>query len=511
MPLVPRFGDAPRRGPPAASAEEVARLTRRVAIASGLLVVWALAGAIAALRPSASIAVGALPLALAALVLLFVDLRRPSRALSGLAAGSATAALALAVAGHVLYWGGLNLRLFLLTSAPSMRWIAFAAVLVLVPLYAGVRTRALQVAWSSSGSRARGLRALWLALMPWRGPLARWAEGAALPGTLVLDATLRARPVADRLHADVASMEALAVALAGQGASVERKGRDLVVKLAAGDAVVLSRSRMLLPPGPTVELRGARSDARALRRALEGDASHALLFTWSDVARRWEARLNALRAEARAASSLEERSIVMEELDRVRRAIDERSLCGEEWSILAIKERDTRALLAHKMLSEPPGDRSERILAEHAALMPEVGQVLDAGGLASVKRIAFVPHWIVPIETAWGQTEAVVSAATGKLDADESRALLEVMRARGPALFLDVGTQALFLPAPPPTGALLREMRAAGLVVPEAVATGTLAADVVYVPYLATAEGYKSGVTGRVAADLGSVVPVAPG
>lgn len=483
---------------------------RRTAVASGLLVVWALAGVIVALGPSPSVALGALPLALAALVLLLVDLRRPSRVLSGLAAGSATAALALAVAGHALYWGGPNLRLLLVPAAPALKWGAFLAVLLLVPLYAGVRTRALRLAWEAAGSRARGPAAHLAALRPARGLAARWAEGAALPGTLVLDAALRARPVAARLHAEGAP-DALAEALARAGAAVETKGRDLVVRSGGAEPVTLARSRTLLPPGATLELRGPRDAAHKFCRALEGDASDALLFTWSGVARRWEARLNALRREARAAQSLEERSIVMEELDRVRRALDERALCGEEWSILALKERDTRALLAHRMLGEPPGNRSERVLAEHAALMPEVAQVLDAGGLASVKRIAFVPHWIVPIETALGQEEAIVSAATGKIDPDESRALLAILRERGPTLFLDVGTNAVFLPAPPPTGALLREMRAAGLAVPEDVATGELAADVVYVPYLATAEGYKSGVTGRVAADLGSVVPVAPG
>lgn len=509
MPLAPRFGDAPRRGPPASSAEEVARLTRRTAIASGLLVVWALAGVIVAIGPAASVAWGAVPLGLLALVLLFVDLRRPSAVLSAIAAGSATIALALAVAGHALYWGGFNLRLVLVPVSGTLKWTVFASVLLLVPLYAGVRTRALRLAWAAAGSRARGPGAHLQALLPARGLAARWAEGAALPGTLVLDAALRARPAADRMHAE-ANVDALAAALSDQGASVERKGRDLVVRM-GGEPVVLSRSRMLIPPGPTLDLRGRRDDARKIRRALEADASHALTFTWSAVAQRWEARLNALRVGARAASSLEERSIVMEELDRVRRAIDERSLCGEEWTILAMKERDTRALLAHKMLSEPPGSRSERVLAQHAALMPDVGQVLDAGGLAAVKRIAFVPHWIVPVETSWGQQEAVVSAATGKFDAEESRALLDIMRGRGPWLFLDVGTQAIFLPAPPPTGALLREMRSAGLVVSEDVATGELAADVVYVPYVATADGYKSGVTGRVAADLGSVAPVAPG
>lgn len=499
---------------------------RRTGYASGLLVLWALAGVVASVAYASlrgtTLALAALPLALVAGVLLFVDLRRPSRALSGLAAASATLALAFAVAGHVLYWGGANLRPFLLTSAPATRIVPFAAVLLLVPLYAGMRLRALRLAWEASGSRARGVRTLAETLArphgtlgppawtgAWRGALARWADGAALPGLLVLDLALLARRPHDRLHAET-TIEALARELPAHGASVERDGRELTVRFADAPLLTIAAGRILLPPGPSLDVRGPLAQARKLRRLLEGDAAHAIVFCWSAPAQRWERRLNAMRKEARAADTLEERSLVMEELDRMRRAISERALCGEEHAILSLKERDARGLLAHRMLSEPPGNRGEpRVLSQHAAMMPDVSRVLDAGGLGAVKRVAFVPHWIVPVQTPWGEQEVVVSAATGKFDPDESRALLEAMRARGPALFLDVGTQALFLPAPPPTGALLREMRSAGLAVVEAVATGDIATDVVYVPYLATAEGYASGVTGKVAPDLGSVMPVA--
>jgi hypothetical protein len=485
---------------------------RRAGLMSGALVVWALAEAFAILAPGYGIALVALPFAIAAAVALAVDLRRPSSVASALAASFATLALAFAVAGHVLYWGGFHRRLFLLDAAPLAQAGAIALVLLLVPLYAGLRQRALERGWEASGSRARGLRSLLGAWgdPKWRGALARWAQGAALPGLLVLDAALATRRPDARMHAD-APLDALADALPAHGVAIERKARELVVKLQDAPAVTVSASRVLLPPGPTLELRGPPAQARRLRRLLEGEASHALLFCWSAPARRWERRLNALHTEALDADTLEERSLVMEELDRVRRAVAERALCGEEFSILSIKEREARTLLAHRMLSEPPGNRGEpRVLAQHAALMPEVGRVLDAGGLGAVKRVAFVPHWIVPVETPWGEEEAVVSAATGKLDAAESRALLDAMRERGPVLFLDVGASAVFLPAPPPTGALLREMHNAGIVVAEGVATGEVPADVVYVPYLATAEGYASGVTGRIAPDLGNAVPVAP-
>lgn len=530
MPRPPRFGDAPRRGPPPASADEVARLMRRTGIVAALLVVWALAGALVSLAigrvSGVALALAVVPAAaLAALLALALDLRRPSRALSTAAAGFATMALVGAVAGHVLHWRGANLLLTLLAQPAGVRAAVFAGVLLLVPLYAGARLHALGLAWSAAGARARGSR-LTLeslaregddALSPpawsraWRGALARWLQGLTLPGLLLFDVALATRRPDDRLHAET-TLDALADALVAQGAAVERKPRELRVRLGDAEPLRVSPARVLLPPGPALEIRGAPSDARTLRRMMEGHASHALVFAWSQPARRWERRLNALHREAIAATSLEERSLVMEELDRVRRALDERALCGEEYAVLALKESRARALLAHRMLSEPPGPRTEaRVLAQHGALMPDVARVLDAGGLSAVKRVAFVPHWILPVVTPWGEQEVVVSAATGKLDADESRALLAAMRREGPLILLDVGAQALFLPAPPPTGALLREMRGAGLVVSEGVATGRAPADVVYVPYLATPDGYASGVTGRVAPDLGNAVPVAPG
>lgn len=527
MPRPPRFGDAPRRGAPPASAEEVARLMRRTGYASAALVTWALAGAIAAIArgraDGVTLAATAAPFAALALVALLLDLRAPTRAMSAAAAGAATIALSLAVAGHVLFWQGVNLKLFFVSVTPTARWTTFAGVLLLVPLYAGARLASLRLAWSASGSRARGFRVLVEAIArgsdamtrpdwrrAWRGALARWGEGLALPGLLVLDLARRLRRPEDRLHAET-TLAALGEVLAQHGAVVDPHERALVARFQDGPPLRLTQGRSLLPPGPTLEVRGPHAAARRLRRVLEGAASHALVFCWSAPARRWERRLNALHLDALAADTLAERSLVMEELDRVRKAIAERALAGEEFSVLSIKEREARTLLAHRMLSEPPGNRGDaRIASQHAALVPDVARVLEAGGLASARRVAFVPHWILPVQTPWGEQECVVSAATGKLDEDESRALLAAMRRSGPRLLLDVGPQALFLPAPPPTGALLREMRAAGLAVPEEIATGEISADIVYVPYLATANGYASGITGRIAPDLGNAVPVAP-
>ncbi|HUR69209.1 MAG TPA: hypothetical protein VM370_08180, partial [Candidatus Thermoplasmatota archaeon] len=343
----------------------------------------------------------------------------------------------------------------------------------------------------------------------WRGALRAWTDGATLPGLILLDAAHAATRPTDRLHAE-ASQDELADALVAQGATVEKQPRALVVRLPDAAPLRVTTSQLLLPRGPALDVKGEVDAARRLRRTLEGAASHALVFSWSAPARRWERRINALHKEALVASSLEERSLVMEELDRVRRTLSERALCGEEHTMLSLKEESVRALLAHRMLSEPPGARSEgRVLATHGALLPHVARVIDAGGLAAVKRVAFVPHWIVPVSTRWGEQEAAVSAATGGVELAESSALLDAMRRRGPVLFADVGAQAIFLPAPAPTGAILRQMRQAGLAVPEDVAKGLTPADIVYVPYLATGDGYVSGITGALAPDLGNAVPVA--
>ena len=500
---------------------------RRAGLVAAIAVAWALAGVMATfamgrvtgLALAAALVPAATLLSLGAFAL---DLRRPSRALSGVAAGFATMALAAALAGHVLHWGGLNRSLFLLTEPFASRMGAYAVILLVVPLYAGARLAALSLAWAASGSRARGP---WLtidalargddALSPaawgraWRGALLAWANGLTLPGLLLFDLARSRLRAQDHLHAE-ASLDAVADALVAHGAHVERRDRGLHARVGDGVPTRITPAHVLLPPGPAFELRGG--DAGVIRRMLEGPASHALVFSWSAPARRWERRLNALHRDALAAGSLEERSLVMEELDRVRRALDMRALAGEEYTLLALKESRARSLLAHRMLSEPPGARAQtRVLAQHAALMPDVVRVLDAGGLVAVKRVAFVPHWILPVSTAWGEQEVVVSGVTGKLDTAESAALLDAMRARGPSIMLDVGGQSLFLPAPPPTAALLRELRAAGLAVRDGVGAGSVPADVVYVPYLPTAEGYVSGVTGRVAPDLGNAVPVAPG
>ena len=500
-------------------------MLRRLALVGALPVLWALAGALAWVAQDADGALLALAIVPAALVgslvALAVDMRRPSRALSFAAAGLATLGLVGAIAGHLVQNGDV-FGLFLLGREPVLRALAYAAVLLLVPLYVGARMRALELAWSSSGSRARSPR-LTLeslareedALAPpawgraWRGALASWGRGLATPGLLLFDGAQHARRPADRLHADT-TIEALADALARQGVDVERRPRELRVKHGEDEPLRITRGHLMLPPGPTLEVRGSAPGAHALRRLIEGAASHACVFTWSAPAQRWERRLNALHREALQASSLEERSLVMEELDRVARALDERALAGEEHAILALKGSRARSLLAHRMLGEPPGPRADRVLSQHAAMMPDVARVLDAGGLGAVKRVAFVPFWILPVATPWGEQEVAVSAATGKLDRHESRALLAAMRRAGPTMQLDVGAQALFLPAPPPTAALLRELRSAGLRAPEGLATGRTAADLVYVPYLPTGEGYVSGITGRAAPDLGNVVPVAP-
>lgn len=489
---------------PGTSAAEVARLTRRVAWGSGALTVAAFASLLPAL-PYALPVAAALALAGVALVVL--------RRLVVFGGALVTAALALALGG--------------LVPLPFLLPAALAALVA--PLYGGTRARALALAWRASGARARSpfLHAEALARdpedalspTPWRraplGALARYAEGFAQAGlalTELIQLPFRPR---ERLVAE-ASLDDLARELAAHGATVERSGGSLLVRLppllegAEGGPVRVKAVALVFPPSRAVDLRGARADVRRLRKLFEGPLAHALLLTHSRPARRWERRIHALAAEARHASSLEERSLVMEELDRVRRALAERDLSPEEARALALKEATTRAMLAHRMLSEPPGPRSAHALSQHGAVVPDLARVLDAGGLSAVKRVAFVPHWIVPVETPWGPQEVAVNAALGRVDLAQSHALLAAMRARGPALLLDVGAQPVFLPAPPPTAALVRELRGHGLFAPAEAVLVAQSADVVYVPYLATAEGYVSGVTGAPAPDLGNAVPVAP-
>lgn len=458
----PAFGDAPRSGAPSASAADAERHARRAAAMGGLALAAALGARDAPFVPPA--------------------------------------------------WG----------------WAALAGAIVLVPLLVGMRIGALHVAQRAGGRLARGPRLMVEALVrrgddalgapEWRrlpqGLAARWALGAFAPVALLAH-LVPLRP-ADRVRAE-ASIPALSEALAAAGARVERDGSTLSIQLppaheGATPAPARLRPRRTLDGARALDARGPPEALRRLRRLLEGPAAHALLFTTSAPAQRWERRLNALAREALVASTLEERSLLLEETDRLRQALEARALAGEEWTILSLKEARLRALLSQRLLSEPPGMRLDgNALAPLPALAPDLARVLDAGGLGAMGRVVFVPFWILPVETPWGEQEVCVNGATGRYDAEESRALLAAMRERGPGLLVEAGAKPQFLPHAPPTGALLRELRAHGVRIPPEVATGATPADVVYVPYLAGPHGYASGVTGNAAPDLGAIVPEAQG
>jgi len=167
-------------------------------------------------------------------------------------------------------------------------------------------------------------------------------------------------------------------------------------------------------------------------------------------------------------------------------------------------------LVATRLLSEPVGVRPEgRVLAPAPALAPDLARVLDAGGLALLRRAVFVPHWVLPIRTRAGEVEVLVNALTHKPLADDARAaLLSCATERAPVLFLDAPRSVSFLPAPEPTAAVLRELRDA---FPGADVAPSVNApcEWLLVPYLPTSDGYVNAVTGEKAPDLGAPAGVA--
>lgn len=439
-----------------------------------------------------------------------------------------------AARGSVARW---SLALALGVAAPfvplpvprALAWALFGAAIALAPVAMATRVRAVALAHAAAGRLARSLRLRAEALVraedltgapEWRrlpqGIALAWVRGLVLPVLLALDLATTPLARGDRIRAE-ASPDALAEGLAAIGARVEHDGSRLVVHLAAAHdghapkAVRVKTRRVLFPfVADAIDVRGARDDVRRFRRALDGPLAHHALFTASAPARRWERRLNALMREAQVAATLEERSLLLEEAERLSRAMMERALAADESRMLALKEARLRALLCQRLLSEPAGMRLDgRRLAPLPTMPPDLARVVDAGGLAAMKRVVFVPFWIVPIETPWGEQEACINGATGRYDPIESRTLLEAMARRGPGLLVEAGPQPQFLPHAPPTAALLREMRANGLRIPADVATGGAPPDLVYVPFLAASEGYVSGVTGIAAPDLGAGVPVA--
>lgn len=516
----PSLGE--RSGGAASGAGAFVRSFHRAALVGSALLLWGLVGVVAwafrgRVEPTTLVVAGTLPLAVLGLAL-FLPRRR---ALDAAAFSLLTLALAFAAAGHVLHPRGAALAPFF-PAAPA----ALAALAA--PLLAGWRAHALDLGLAATGRlpRALPLRALVTErpedlLRPsyrWKRVVAglarRLFDGLRLPGLLAVDVVLtllaRVRP-GERVHLD-ADLDALERAFAAAGASCSFDGAALDVQLPDHGRVRVKRRQLAFPttgPAAVLDLAGPPAATAEVRRLLETDLCHVGRFAWTMQGLRWEARLNALLRDASQASTLEERSVLLDEAQRVERLLESRDLMAEERSLLrGWKAQRLRVLLSAKLLSEPVGPRTEgRIVAPAPALAPDVGQVIDAGGLATLRRAVFVPHFVVPVRTGWGEHEVLVNALTGAPDLDAGEDVLSWARERGATLFLAVPRGAQFLPAPEPSAALLRALREA--VRGADVAHATTAPDTLFVPFLPSEGGYVNGVTGARAADLGPVPGVA--
>jgi hypothetical protein len=534
----PRVGESVGAAP-GLSSDTLTRHARVLGVLSSVVLVWAAAGLLAALLDGQD-AVPGIVVTMALLgggaALLFLLSRGDRRLLVRAAAALATLAIVLAVAGHLLHARGASLR-FLFPPAFGDHDVAGPGILalllglLLIPLAATARLRTMSLGFDASGADARTPVALWRALAqrglddaprPARAPLGallRLGEAWLLPGMLALDLAgslaVRAsdalsRRARDRLHVE-ADLVALAYALQEEGWAAEPAGNGATLRVRNPDGgVVLLRARALSFPDVearrVLDITGKPADLRRLRRLLEGPLCAHAVFAWSRVGRRIEARLNALIIESGRAGTLEERGLLLEESERLERALGARELSGEEWTLLATwKLQRLRAGLVSKMLAEPPGARPEhRVTAPAPTLTPPLARVMDAGGLSAMRRAVFVPHWVVPVHTPWGERDVVVNALTGRAEPGESRRLLDAMRERAPTMLLEMGRPSAFLPAPVPTAALLREMRGLGGARP-----GHLAAiETFYVPFVPGPEGYVNAVTGTAAPDLGAALPV---
>lgn len=193
----------------------------------------------------------------------------------------------------------------------------------------------------------------------------------------------------------------------------------------------------------------------------------------------------------------------MEEANRLESLLDARDLMGDERQLLrGWKAQRLRILLSNKLLSEPVGPRSERALAPAPALAPELAQILDAGGLATLRRLVFVPHWIVPVRTRWGEQEVLVNALTHKVDLAAGVEVLDAAREQGASLFVTAPRGVQFLQAPEPNASILRAVREAGVPGEASYQIGA-PMELLYVPFVPAADGYANAVTGEAAKDMG--------
>lgn len=474
---------------------------RAVALVGGGITLWAVAGLLATLGADANpylFLLAAIALAVVALPL----------AMSGrwrIAPLLASAAIVLALAGHVLGPLGAAQRPYFVW--PSGAGIATLALVALAaPLVAGWRAHALYHAAKTTGRPPPLLSPLDARRIP-----ALIAEGSGLLGQLALQGALALRRAPTRVPLDV-TREQLVAALSSVGVTCEPRGRAaLELSLPdEGGRVAVKRVSLPFPSGAhALDVRGERAAVRRAVLLLESLAVGS--FARTAAGRRFEARINTMLVDAQRAATLEERSLLAEESQRLESILDARDLPAHEWTALrAWKVQRLRLALSTKLLSEPAGPRVEgRVITPAPALAPDLARVLDTGqGLTSLRRIVFVPHWIVPVRDAAGEREVLVNALTHKPDIISGDVILQAARDHAPTFFLDAPRTVTFLPAPEPTAALLRDLREA---LPRADVAPAIAgpAEWLLVPYVPTNEGYVNAVTGAKAPDLGPVAGVA--
>lgn len=482
------------------------RDARAVAVVSSLVVVWALSGALVPLLArftSVQVVLAALPALVGGAALMTL---RP-RAAQTAGGVLLTLAIAMLIGGHAAGPRGAEVATllapgaFVALGAPLVVAVVVTTViLALVPLWAGARVHAIARTIDATGARARSLRLDVLSL-PARhaddlgeplgvgrwvaGTLARLAEGYHFAGRVVVEgigALRRTRGRRDIMHVDVAP--------------------DDVLARLPENSVTVRRTRIRWPAvaaDALLEIEGERDDVMRARRVVLDELAHESVFAWSQQARRWELRLNALLAEARDAQSVEERGILLEEAERLLAVLERRQLCQEEWALLvAWKGQRLRQQLSAAMLNAQPGaKRQDRAAAPAPAMAPDIAHLMRAGGLDAMQRVAFQPMWVLPAWSPWGEREVIVDARTGRHHPDESRALLDAMRERAPSPFVDVARRAQFHPAPAPTAAILRALRET---LPPGLRAEPTAAEApvetVYVPVVASDHGLVNVVTG---------------
>ncbi|MFA5860073.1 MAG: hypothetical protein WDA16_00115 [Candidatus Thermoplasmatota archaeon] len=483
--------------------ERLAARHRVVALVGGVLALWATSGLFATLLDGR---VNAFVLLLVAFPLGSVALVITRTGHWRIASFLATLALVLIIAGHVLGPLGAPTRPLLILPG-TLGLVLLVIVALAVPLLAGWRSDALDRAAWTTGRAPPLLRSP----LDWRAVPANYAGGFGLAGQLALEAAFSWRPATARIGLDV-TREDLAAALAEAGATCEPRGGTTLAITLPDDGGQVRADRVCLAFPRRAHALRVRGESAAVRRAVLLIESLSVgSFARTEAGRRFEARINTMLRDAVCANTLEERSLLAEEAQRLERILDARDLPPHEWTALrAWKTQRLRLAIATKLLSEPAGPRAEgRVIAPAPALSPDLSRVLDTGqGLSTLRRIVFVPHWIVPVRDASGEREVLVNALTHKPEVMQGDEVLRAAREQAPSFFLDAPRSVTFLPAPEPTAAVLRDLREA---FPHADVSPAVAgpAEWLLVPFVPTSEGYVNAVTGQKAPDLGPAAGVA--